>query len=139
MSVNKFSRSVVVKGWPARHLFLSLPRHWASAILPGSTTTTPTFSLEVSCGQTLLLSWAGDTHNPHDAGDENVVLVGREVLRGSGIADGDVGILTQVQVPPPCTSVTVVVGSLAQWQDLALNADVAQSAMLDQMRVVGRG
>ncbi|XP_045592696.1 peroxisomal ATPase PEX1 [Procambarus clarkii] len=128
-----FSRSVVVKEWPARHCFVSLPHHWASMTLPAPT---PTFCLETSQNRTLVLSWAGDIHNP-SAGSDSTVLVSREVLKDSGISDGEVGVLSQIQVPPPCTMITVIVGSLTQWQDLALNAEVAQSAILSQVRVIG--
>ena len=135
MQLGNFSHSVVVKEWPFRHCFVSLPRPWASLILPAPT---PTFSLEVSEEQSVLLSWAGDVHTP-SPGDENTVLVGREILRNCGISDGEFGMVMQVQVPPPCTSVAVRVGSLSEWQDLALNADVAQSVFLSQVRVVSLG
>ncbi|XP_071524127.1 LOW QUALITY PROTEIN: peroxisomal ATPase PEX1-like [Panulirus ornatus] len=134
MQTGDFSRSVVVKEWHARHCFISLPRHWASVIL---STLTPTFCLETSQGRNVLLSWAGDVHNP-SIGNENMILVNRELLKDTGISDGEVGVLTQVPVPPPCTKVTVTVGSLAQWQDLALNAEVAQSAILSQVRVISQ-
>ncbi|KAG7168970.1 Peroxisome biogenesis factor 1-like [Homarus americanus] len=135
MQPGGFSRSVVVKEWAARHCFVSVPRHWAGMALPAPT---PTFCLEASKGQTVMLSWAGDIHNP-SIGNESTVLVSREVLKDCGINDGEDGVLTQVQVPPPCTTITVVVGSLTQWQDLALNAEVAPSAILSQVRVIGVG
>ncbi|KAK8754106.1 hypothetical protein OTU49_010671 [Cherax quadricarinatus] len=135
MQTTGFSRPVVVKEWPVRHCFVSLPRHWASMTLPAPT---PTFCLETSKGQSLMLSWAGNIHNPSSE-RENTILVGREVLKDSKISDGEVGVLTQVQVPPPCSTITVMVGSLAQWQDMALNAEVAQSAILSQVRVIGIG
>ncbi|ROT70911.1 hypothetical protein C7M84_010785 [Penaeus vannamei] len=83
------------QGWPARHCFISLPRTWMHLVHPAHT---PTFQLEVSSGQSILLSWAGDMHMP-TSGEENSIL----------------------------------------WQDLALNVDSAQSAILSQMRVMGLG
>lgn len=135
MLSGNFSRSVIVREWSSRHCFISIPRPWASLTLP---VPTPTFTLDLSEERSLLLSWAGDMHNPNP-GDENTVLISREVLRRSGVNDGELGIITQVAVPPPCTSVTVYAGSLADWQDLALNAEVAQSAFLSQVRVLSVG
>ncbi|XP_068236547.1 peroxisomal ATPase PEX1 [Palaemon carinicauda] len=135
MLSGNFSRSVIVREWSSRHCFISIPRPWASLTLPAPT---PTFTLDLSEERSLLLSWAGDMHNPNP-GDENAILISREVLRRSGIVDGELGIITQVAVPPPCTSITVHAGSLADWQDLALNAEVAQSAFLSQVRVLSLG
>ncbi|KAK3873875.1 hypothetical protein Pcinc_021136 [Petrolisthes cinctipes] len=130
------TRAVVVHSSPARHCFLSLPRVWASFILP---TRTPTFILEVSEGRTVALSWAGDTHNASEEDGKGEVHISGVVLRGCGVAEGEVGVLTQVPSPPPVSCLTVTVDALAQWQDLALNAEAAQSAILSQVRVVGIG
>ncbi|XP_037797346.1 peroxisome biogenesis protein 1-like [Penaeus monodon] len=135
MQASAFSRSVVVKEWSARHCFISLPRAWMHLVHPAHT---PTFRLEVSSGQSILLSWAGDMHMP-TLGEENSILVGREVLKGNGICESEVGILVQIPVPPSCSAISVTVKSLMQWQDLALNVDSAQSAILSQMRVMSLG
>ncbi|XP_042880852.1 peroxisome biogenesis factor 1-like [Penaeus japonicus] len=135
MQTSAFSHSVVVKGWPARHCFISLPRTWMHLVHPAHT---PTFRLEVSSGKSILLSWAGDMHMP-TTGEENSVLVGREVLKGNDISESEIGMLVQVSVPPSCTAISVTVRSLMQWQDLALNVDSAQSAILTQMRVMRLG
>lgn len=73
------------------------------------------------------------------SGEENSILVGREVLKGNDICENEVGILVQIPVPPSCSAISVTVRSLMQWQDLALNVDSAQSAILSQMRVMGLG
>ncbi|KAK4325030.1 hypothetical protein Pmani_004341 [Petrolisthes manimaculis] len=130
------TRAVVVHASPARHCFLSLPRVWASFILH---TRTPTFILEVSEGRTVALSWAGDTHNAGEEDGKGEIHISGMVLRGCGVAEGEVGVLTQVPSPPPVSCLTVTVDALAQWQDLALNAEAAQSAILSQVRVVGIG
>lgn len=136
MHAGGLTRAVVVHASPARHCFLSLPRAWTSLILP---TRTPTFILEVSEGQTVALSWAGDTHNVGEEDGKGEVHISGVVLRACRVAEGEVGVLTQVPSPPPVYGLTVTVDALIQWQDLALNAEAAQSAILSQVRVVGVG
>ena len=138
MPVGGFSRTVVVRESSTRHCFLSLPRSLAMLVLPVQT---PTFSLVDTDRNRLLLSWAGEVHSYSgiDGGMSSEVYVSREVLRENGMQDGASGVLTQVAVPPQCSSVSALVGSLDQWEVLALNAEVAQMAFLNQVRVVGLG
>lgn len=137
MPVGGFSRPVVVRESSARHCFLSLPRTLASHVLPIQT---PTFSLVDTSGQRLLLSWAGEVHNSTPGNDDlEEVYVGREVLRGNGMCDGNSGVLTQVPVPPQCSTVRVGVGTLDEWEVLGLNVELAQLAFLNQVRVLGLG
>lgn len=138
MPVGGFSRPVVVRESSARHCFLSLPRTLASLVLPVQT---PTFSLVDTSGRRLLLSWAGEVHNSSsvDVDELEEVYVGREVLRGNGMCDGDSGVLTQVPVPPQCSTVRVGVSTLDEWEVLGLNVELAQLAFLNQIRVLGLG
>lgn len=140
MPVGGFSRPVVVRESSARHCFLSLPRSLAVLVTPVQT---PTFSLVDAEKNRLLLSWAGEVHSHghsiSDAGICEEVYVSRELLRENGMSDGACGVLVQVAVPPQCSSVCVKVGSLDQWEVLALNAELAQVAFLSQVRVMGLG
>ncbi|XP_045126632.1 peroxisome biogenesis protein 1-like [Portunus trituberculatus] len=140
MPVGGFSRPVVIRESSARHCFLSLPRSLAVLVTPVQT---PTFSLVDTEKNRLLLSWAGEMHSHghsiSDAGLCEEVYVSREVLRENGMSDGASAVLVQVAVPPQCSSVSVKVGSLDQWEVLALNAQLAQEAFLSQVRVMGLG
>lgn len=135
-----FSRPALVHGSAGRHCFLSLPQSWLGLPIPSSSL--PVFVMEVSCGKSLVLSWAGDTHGSGPGSlnqDEEVVLVAQELLQSNGISNGEAVVVTQVSVPPSCETISVGVNSLEDWQDLALNIDSAQSEFLNQVRVVSVG
>ncbi|CAL4064868.1 unnamed protein product, partial [Meganyctiphanes norvegica] len=133
-----FSRPAVIRGNAARHCFLSIPHSWLYLPVQSSM---PVFVVEASKGRSLVLSWAGDTHG-HDGSlnqSEQVILVSQQLLQNSNILDGDGVVVTQVSIPPPCEAISVGVSSEEDWQDLALNADSAQSEFLNQVRVVSVG
>ncbi|RXG54237.1 Peroxisome biogenesis factor 1 [Armadillidium vulgare] len=123
--------SAYLKGNSFRHCFISFPHHWRAYISPA---TVPTF-LVASETLSLVVSWAGHTHDQENE-DEVYVYVSAKFLCANGFCDGELVMIRQLPCPSPCVSATTVVICDANWKELMLNIQEAQSAFLTQFRVI---
>ena len=132
MTASQISSIVTIGSQVRRNCFLSLP----SSIVVPSHSNTSVFSLEDSDKNVSFVSWMGETHSEQSSNDCPLILLSDKLLAYNNFKCGNSVIMKQIATPLPCEVVTVSVVSLKDWQNLAINTDVAQLEFLNQVRVV---
>ncbi|XP_076039978.1 peroxisomal ATPase PEX1-like isoform X2 [Oratosquilla oratoria] len=130
----EFIKVATLKGSPFHHCFISIPRHWVQLVRPD---TLATFLIEGKDSSVLTVSWAGDVHEGCQ-GEADEVRLGRRLLVGPW-EEGAKVVLTQVKPPGVCEHLCVSLCTQVEWEELVLNAEVAEVSLLSQVRVVRRG